>query len=144
MSQNKEIIKFGGMEIHFSLDANDTNNQLTLFKCVIHANTRMPAPHYHEHFDEVVYGLKGTVTYTVDGKLIEIGPGDSCFIRRGIVHGFENKTNETIEFLVCATPGVFGLDYFKDIAEVVNAGGPPDLVKLREVMRRHGLVPVVS
>lgn len=144
MTQNNEIIKFGGIEIHFSLDANDTNKQLTLFKCVIHPNTKMPAPHYHEQFDETIYGLKGIATYTVDGKTIEIGPGDSCFIPRGIVHGFENKTNDTIEFLAYTSPGVFGPEYFKGIAEVINAGGPPDLAKMKEVMRKHGLVPVLA
>jgi hypothetical protein len=49
-----------------------------------------------------------------------------------------------IEFLAFATPGVFGADYFKEIAAVVNAGGPPDLAKIGEVMRNHGLVPVVG
>ncbi|MBV9988555.1 MAG: cupin domain-containing protein [Chitinophagaceae bacterium] len=144
MSQHKEVIKFGGMEIHFCLDANDTNEQLTMFKCIIHPNTRMPAPHYHEHFDETVYGLKGAATFTIGGKTIEIGPGDSYFIPRGTVHGFANKSSDTIEFLAFVSPGLFGPDYFKDIAQIVNAGGPPDLAKIHEVMRKYGLVPVAQ
>jgi quercetin dioxygenase-like cupin family protein len=144
MTQHTEIIKFGGMEIHFCLDATATNGQLTMFKCIINAGTRMPAPHYHESFDETVYGLKGIATYTIDEKTIEIGPGDSCFIPRGAVHGFENKTSEVIEFLAVASPGVFGPDYFKDVAEVINAGGPPDMLKLKNIMTQHGLVPVAG
>ena len=144
MTQHKEIIKFGGMEIHFCLDANYTNKQLTMFKCVIHPDIKMPAPHYHEHFDETIYGLKGVATYTIDGKTVEIGPGDYYFIPRGAVHGFENKTGETIEFLAYASPGIFGPDYFKDIAEVINAGGPPDIARMKEIMRHHGLVPVIG
>ena len=38
------------------------------------------------------------------------------------------------------TPGSIGPDYFRDIAAVVNAGGPPDPAKIAAVMARHGLV----
>jgi len=140
----KEIIQLNGMEIHFSLDENDTQNHMTMFRCVIHPHVRMPAPHYHRHFDEAVYGLKGTVIFTIDGREVPIAPGDSCFIPRGIVHGFNNKTDDAIEFLSVITPGILGPSYFKDIAEVLNAGTPPDMSRLMAVMTKHGLVPVVT
>jgi len=141
---NKEVIKFGGMEVHYCLDANDTRSKLTMFKCVISAGAKIAAAHYHENFDETVYGLKGVATYTVDGKTIELHPGDSLFIPRGAVHAFANKSNETIEFLCYCSPGLMGPDYFKDIAEIINAGGPPDMAKLKQVMLNHGLVPVAG
>jgi quercetin dioxygenase-like cupin family protein len=141
---HKEVIKFGGIEVHYYLDANDTNKQLTMFKCVIAAGEKIAAPHYHESFDETVYGLKGISTYMVDGKTIEIGSGDYLFIPRGAVHSFANKTNETIEFLCYASPGVFGPDYFHDLADVINAGNPPDMAKLKAVMLSHGLVAVMG
>ena len=141
---NQEIIKFGGIEVHYNLDATDTRNALTLFKCVIHSGAKIAAPHYHEAFDETVYSLKGTATYTVDGKTIELNPGDSLFIPRGTVHAFANKSNDTIEFLCYCSPGLMNPDYFHDIAEVINAGGPPDLQKLKQVMLQYGLVPVVG
>ncbi|HTL80897.1 MAG TPA: cupin domain-containing protein [Bacteroidia bacterium] len=142
--KQQEIIKFGGMEIDFCLDALDTKGALTMFKCVISAGAKIAAAHYHENFDETVYGLKGVATYTVDGKTIELRPGDSLFIPRGTVHAFANRSDETIEFLCMASPGVFGPDYFKDVAEVINAGGPPDMAKLKQAMLNHGLVPVAG
>jgi hypothetical protein len=39
------------------------------------------------------------------------------------------------------TPGSIGTAYFEEMADVVNAGGPPDLAKVKDVMLRHGLVP---
>jgi hypothetical protein len=41
------------------------------------------------------------------------------------------------------TPAALGPQYFRDAMEVMkaSAGGPPDHVKLMEVMRRHGLTP---
>ena len=140
----KEVIKFAGMEIHFCLDEQDTKGSSTLFKCVIPLDAKIAAPHYHEGFDETVYCLKGTITYTLDGKTIELSAGDSLFIPRGAVHGFANKGTETVEFLAYCSPGLMKPDYFKDLAEVINAGGPPDMAKVKQVMMSHGLVPVVG
>jgi hypothetical protein len=33
-----------------------------------------------------------------------------------------------------------GADYFRDVAAVVNSGGPPDKAALLAVMSRYGLV----
>jgi hypothetical protein len=45
--------------------------------------------------------------------------------------------------LVVLTPDI-GAQYFRDIAEVVNAAGGPDPVKIVEVMTRYGLVLSLS
>lgn len=140
---NHETIVFNGMTVRFCLDENDTSGALTMFECIIDAGAVMPAPHYHKDFDESVYGVEGTVTYTIDGQTVDIGPGDSRFIPRGVVHGFTNKSAERIKFLAVASPGIFGPAYFKEVAAVLNAGGPPDMAKLKEVLIKHGLVPVI-
>ena len=45
---------------------------------------------------------------------------------------------------LCAiTPAAIGPQYFHESAAVLNAaaGGPPDHLKMAEIMRRHGLTP---
>ena len=130
------------MTVSFCLNEQDTNGMLTVFEVQVAPGTRMPAPHYHKDFDESVYGLTGVVTFTVDGKETPAGSGESIFIPRGIVHGFENKTDQTIKFLAIANPGVFGPSYFHEVAGVINAGGPPDMEKMKAVLLKYGLVPV--
>ncbi|MGZ3756860.1 MAG: cupin domain-containing protein [Mucilaginibacter sp.] len=139
-----ELISFNGIDVKFSLDEKDTNGALTLFECIISPSAKVPVPHYHKDFDETIYGLEGVTSYTIDGKAVEIGPGDSCFIPRGTTHGFENKTDQKVRFLAFISPGIFGPAFFRDIAAVANAGGPPDMSKLKEVLIKHGLVPVVN
>jgi len=143
MATDKIIFK-GGVEVHYALEASDTNKQHTLFKCIVPSGARTPIPHYHDGFDETVYGLKGTVYYNVDGKSIEIEPGDTLFIPRGGVHNFENRTKETVEFLCYINPGIFGAGYFHDMAAEINKSGPPDVDKLKAIMKSHGLVPVIG
>ncbi|MGM9507692.1 cupin domain-containing protein [Larkinella sp. GY13] len=140
-----EVINLGnGLEIHFCLDAADTNAQFTLFKVVIHPNAKVPAAHYHDHFDETLYSLKGSLTLTVDDQALQLRPGDHYFIKRGRIHSFTNDSDETVEILAYANPGVFTANYFKDILGVLKAGGPPDMGRLKAIMLEHGLVPVAN
>ena len=64
-------------------------------------------------------------------------------IPRGAVHQFDNAGNGDATSLAIVTPGLLGPDYFRDIAAVVaaTAGGPPDVVAIGKVMKRHGLTP---
>jgi len=45
--------------------------------------------------------------------------------------------------LAIATPALIGPDYFKETAAIVNAGGPPDIERIKAVMAKHGLVAVM-
>jgi uncharacterized cupin superfamily protein len=102
----------------------------------------VPVPHSHDGFEETIYGLEGLITWTVDGELRELAPGDALCIRRGEVHGFENRGDADARFLAIATPGVFGAAYFRDVAAVLERGTGPGIVsELNTVMRRHGLTP---
>jgi quercetin dioxygenase-like cupin family protein len=133
----------GALCVRFLVEAEDSGGSVSIFECSVPANAKMPLPHSHDAFEETVYGLAGRTTYTVAGETIELGPGDSTCIRRGVVHGFANHGDEDARFLAIITPGVFGAPYFRDVAEVIAAaaGGPPDQAALGEVMRRHGLTP---
>ena len=144
MTNNKEIIRIGQIEIKFLLEASDTNGHLTMFEFLVPNGAKVPLPHYHESFDEVIYGLEGTMTFTVDGKTVELGQGQSLFIPRGVAHGFNNLGQQSAKALSVVTPGLIGPEYFKDIAEIVNAGGPPDIEKMKLVFKKHGLVPIIN
>ena len=136
-----EKIQLGGIGVEFLVEAEDSGGSVTVFECTIPAGARVPAPHSHDAFEETVYGLTGTCAWMVDGELHEVGPGEALCIRRGQVHGFDNRSDDDVKFLAVASPGVFGPAYFRDVAAVVGAGGPPDIDAIMAVMRRHGLTP---
>jgi len=136
-----ETITIGGLLLEFLHDKDSTAGSLDAFRMTVQPNARMPVPHYHESWDEVAYGLAGTLTFQVDGRDVPVGPGGSVFIRRGVVHGFRNDTRAPATCLSVLTPGVLGPGYFREIAALA-AGGAPDPARMKEVMLRHGLVPV--
>ena len=61
-------------------------------------------------------------------------------VPRGVVHGFVNATSETTRTLAMLTPGLIGPAYFREMAALLAADGPPDPARVGEVMARHGLV----
>ncbi len=136
-------IRVGAFSVRFVLDAETSGGSATAFECDVPANAVMSAAHSHDGFEETNYGLAGVTTFTVDGELRELHPGEVVFIPRGAVHAFENRSDGDAKFLAVATPGVFGPNYFKEIAAVLSAaaGGLPDPAAIGEVMRRHGLTP---
>ncbi len=138
-----ETIMVGALSVRFLVDATASNGTASVFECFVPANSRMPAPHSHDGFEETIYGLQGTTIWTIDGETVGVGPGEAVCVQRGQIHRFQNDGDGDATFLAIATPGVFGPAYFREIRQVLatNAGGPPDLAAIDEVMRRHGLTP---
>ena len=139
-----QVIRVGPIEVRFRLEAAQTAGSLTMFEFVVPPRARVPVPHSHDAFDETAYGLNGVTTWMLDGQKVRIGPGDVLFIPRRRVHQFENLDTEEARVLSVIAPGLLGPEYFREIAEVVNAGGPPNVERIMEVMRRHGLRPALQ
>jgi quercetin dioxygenase-like cupin family protein len=138
-----ETIKAGQITIDFLLEAADTNGSAAMFEFTVPEGSKVPIAHYHENFDETIYGLKGVMTFTVEDKTVDIGPGETCFIPRSAIHGFNNLRQEDAKALAVITPALLGPNYFKEVAAILNAGGPPDVEKLKLIMAKHGLIPAI-
>lgn len=144
VNPSDETIRVGPLAVRFLLTAEDSNGTIAAFELVVPAAVRLMAPaHSHDHYEETIYGVEGVTTWTVDGKPVEVGPGQALCIPRGAIHRFENLGSQDAKAVCVITPAVLGPDYFREAAEVVNAaaGGPPDRAKMMEIMRRHGLTP---
>jgi len=144
-SMTAEEIRIGELVIRFLLEGDESGGTASLFEFTVPSSARVPVAHSHDAYEETVYGLEGTLSWTVDGDRHEVGPGEVLCIRRGAVHRFENEGEVDARVLAVVTPGRLGPDYFREIAAVVEeakaAGGPPDPARLGEVMLRHGLTP---
>ena len=139
-----EEIMVGGMTIQFLVEGEQSGGSVSVFTFDVPVGTRVAAAHSHDGFEETIYGLEGVLTWTVDGAPTDVGPGEALLIPRGAVHQFVNNGDVDAKALAIATPGVFGPDYFREVAAVLDAaaGGPPDLAALGAILRRHGLTPV--
>jgi len=116
---------------------------VAVFEFDVPAGAKVPVAHSHDGYEETIYGLKGVLTWTLDGRKTDVGPGEVLCIPRGTVHRFDNGHEVDAKMLAIVSPGILGPDYFHELAAVMKAaaGGPPDPVAFGEVMRRHGLTP---
>ena len=122
-----EPIQVGALTVRFHVDADESGGSVSVFECDVPANAQMPAPHSHDGFDETVFGLDGVTTFTVGGGHTDLNPGDALFIPRRMIHGFKNSSDVDARFLAIISPGLLGSGYFRDVADVLAGGGPPDV-----------------
>ena len=144
VNPSDEIIHLGPLAVRFLITGEDASGSIALFELTVPAAQRLAAPaHSHDHYEETIYGIEGVLTWTVDGKRVDVGPGQALCIPRGAVHGFDNAGRQDVKALCAITPAAIGPQYFREAAAVIEAasGGPPDRVKMADIMRRHGLTP---
>ena len=144
VNPSDETIRLGPLAVRFLLTADNSTGSIAAFELTVPGAQRLTAPaHSHDHYEETIYGIDGVLTWTVDGKQIDVGPGQALCIPRGAIHRFDNNGSQDVKAFCVITPGAIGPQYFRESAEVINAAGagPPDRVKMAEIMRRHGLTP---
>jgi quercetin dioxygenase-like cupin family protein len=142
VNPSEETIEIGPLGIRFLLTGEDTRGSVSVFEMTVPAGQKLAAPaHKNDAYEETLYGIEGVLTWTIDGKPIEIGPGQAVCIPRGAVHRFDNLGKEDARQLSIVTPAIMGPAYFREAREVVNAaaGGPPDTARMIEIFRRHGM-----
>ena len=142
VNPSEETIRIGPLGIRFLLTGDDSSGSVSVFEVSVPVGQKLAAPaHKNDAYEEVLYGIEGVLTWSVDGTPIEVGPGQALCIPRGAVHRFDNLGTEDVKQLCVITPAIMGPAYFREAAAVINAaaGGPPDRMKMMDVFRRHGM-----
>jgi len=142
VNPSEEVIRIGPLGLRFLLTGDDSNGSASVFEVRVPVGQKLAAPaHKNDAYEEILYGIEGVLTWTVDGTPIEVGPGQALCIPRGAAHRFDNLGSEDVKQVCVVTPAIMGPAYFREAAEVIGAaaGGPPDRAKMMDVFRRHGM-----
>jgi quercetin dioxygenase-like cupin family protein len=132
-------INAGQLGIRYLIDGSERAS-MGMFELTVQPGSNVPPPHSHSNNEEIVYVLQGTLRYTVGSDTRDLAPGESMHTPKGTTHAFSNPFDSVARALIILSPDI-GAQYFKDVAAVVNAGGPPDKAAPVAVMSRYGLVP---
>jgi quercetin dioxygenase-like cupin family protein len=146
VNPSAEFIRLGPIAVRFLITGENSNGTVAAFEVIVPGAQHLAAPaHSHDHYEETIYGIEGVLTWTVDGKPIDVGPGQALCIPRGAVHRFDNNASQDVKALCVISPAAIGPPFFRESAEVINAaaGGPPDRDRMAEIMQRHGLTPAL-
>lgn len=132
-------IKIGQLTVNYIVDGAKTSS-LGMFELTVPPGANVPPPHSHSNNEECVYVLEGVLRYTVGSDTRDLSVGQTMSTPKGVVHAFANPFNTTARVLIVNSPDI-GAQYFREVAAVINAGGPPNKAALAAVMSNYGLVP---
>ena len=89
-----------------------SSKQLSLARSIISPGTHSAA-HFHKSSTEILYILEGLGRLEVDGKSVEVKPGDVCLLESGEVHSLYNLAqNFDLELLAITGPAWTPTDAF--------------------------------
>ena len=132
-------IKVGQLMVRYLIDGSQSRS-LGILELEVPPGSNVPPPHSHSNNEEIVYVLEGTLQYSVGMERRDLKPGETMFTPKGIVHQFSNPFTTVVRALIILSPDI-GAQYFRDVAEIINAGGAPNKAALVSVMSRYGLKP---
>ena len=138
-----ETIRVGEMSVTFLKTRHETHGAFDLFELTIPPFARVVLPHIHRKYDETIFGVDGTMTWTLRDKPTQVSRGTSLFIPRDTPHFYANRTHTAARILCLQTPGVLGPEYYLEVAALYYRNGQhPDLAGIGAVMSRYGIVPI--
>ncbi len=117
-------LQIGALQLKFLIDDKASDGKATMFEMMVPEQARVPAPHHHRDVDEIVYGLAGTLTMTVDGVAMRSRPGTACSCRAARCISFRISTRGSPRALD-AHARLDRKAYFEELADVVNAAVRP-------------------
>lgn len=135
---SSSVIRIGQLAINYIVDGSK-DASMGMFELTVPPGSNVPPPHSHSHNEECVYVLEGTLRYTVGSETRDLSVGQTMSTPKGVVHAFANPFDAPAKALIVNSPDI-GAQYFRDVAAIVNAGGPPDKGALVSIMTRYGLV----
>src|ERR1700751_4160673 len=140
VNPSDETIRLGPLAVRFLITGENSTGSIAAFEVMVPATQRLAAPaHSHDHYEETIYGIDGVLSWTVNGKQIDVGPGQALCIPRGAIHRFDNNGSRDAKVLCVVTPAAIGPQYFRESAAVINApaAGPRQSDRNHAAPRAH-------
>ena len=132
-----DLIHAAGDRYRFLAVQGETDGQYGLWEAIVPPGGG-PPPHYHENEDEWFVPLEGRVEFYQDGSWTEVPMGSMIFAPRRSVHTFRNVGDEPLKMLIQLAPSGFEVFFERSAAEFAKPG-PPDMGRLVEIGREHGI-----
>ena len=101
----------------------------------------------HPGDDESFYVISGQCEFSVDGKMMVLGPGGFLQVPNGSPHHFRNAGTNVTVLLAVNAPGLIHEQFYAEAGDRLPSGstvfptpkGPPDIAALRAIAARCGI-----
>ena len=126
-----------GEETLVKVSAADSEGRIAAFHLVAPPMSGPPR-HVHAREDEWFYVLDGELVFELDGQRVTVGAGGSVWLRRGVVHAYQNFTGRDARLLIVTTPGAFH-DFFVELSAAAPPGGMPTREAFAALDAKYGI-----
>jgi mannose-6-phosphate isomerase-like protein (cupin superfamily) len=126
-----------GSVMFFKAMAEHDGGDLSLMERTLPVGGRRPPPHRHVNCSEAYFVLDGSVSVTVEGEELTVGPEGFVLVPRGTAHTFGNAGGTEARLLVIHAPAMDA--YFVGLHELWNREEPPSPDEERALMSRFGM-----
>jgi quercetin dioxygenase-like cupin family protein len=126
-----------GEETLVKVSAADSEGLLAFFHLVAPPMSGPPR-HVHTREDELFYVLEGEIVFELDGTMHTVRPGGTVYLRRGVVHAYQNFTTSNARLLIATIPGAFS-GFFVELSAATPSGEFPDLEVLTAISEKYGI-----
>jgi quercetin dioxygenase-like cupin family protein len=133
-----EAVALGGLGVVYKLTGAETGGAFAVVEHPLAPGCLGAPPHTHAHEDEISFVLEGEIGVQIGDAVFTAGPGSYVFKPRGVPHAFWNPGPVPARFQEIITPAGFE-GYFREAAEALAGGGPPDVARLQAIAARYGL-----
>ncbi len=116
----------GDMHAVFKADGDETDATYSISEWHLEPGCQGPGAHRHDANDDTFYVLEGTVTFHLDGRILEATPGTFVRVPPGVEHGFANDGDVPARFLNVYVPGGFEDDMPSIVQWFAEHPGPAD------------------
>lgn len=126
-----------GEETRVKVSAEDSDDTLAFFHLVAPPMSGPPR-HVHTREDELFYVLEGELVFELDGERHTVHAGDTVYLRRGVVHTYQNFTTTDAKLLIATVPGTFSR-FFVELSAVTPPGAMPDFEQMDAMATEYGI-----
>ena len=125
----------GPLRVEIHLGAQETAGAFCLLVDHPPAGWSLP-PHRHEHEAETVHVVEGAFWMTIGGEHVELGPGQTAHVPRGVLHEGGTLGDVPGRRVLVFSPA--GLERFFLEAGTPEPVDAPDVARLLRVATDHG------
>jgi len=129
-----------GEETLVKVSAEDSDGTLAFFHLVAPPMSGPPR-HVHTREDELFYVLEGELVFELDGERHTVRAGDTVYLRRGVVHAYQNFTKSDARLLIATVQGMF-CHFFVELSAVTPLGGLPSFDEIDALSAKYGMTRV--
>jgi mannose-6-phosphate isomerase-like protein (cupin superfamily) len=133
----EQLSRTSGSTTRFVAPGSLTNGQFGLYEWLMPAHAGGASPHFHKTFSESFYVMAGTVQLYDGRSWADAQRGEFLYVPPGGIHAFRNASDQPASILILFAPGAPREDYFRETAEIAEAGRQLSYDEWTDLFARH-------